>query len=62
MRRCALKGANGDAHHAVLCAAGYNLRWLLRWIASFVLFFRHLISIQDNRDDRENTVLVLSAA
>jgi hypothetical protein len=25
-----LQGATGDALHAVLCAAGYNLRWLLR--------------------------------
>jgi transposase, IS5 family len=30
MRRCWLKGQTGDALHAVLCAAGYNLRWLLR--------------------------------
>ena len=27
-----LKGQTGDALHAVLCAAGYNLRWLLRAI------------------------------
>ena len=33
MRRCWLKGADGDALHAVACAAGYNIRWLLRWIA-----------------------------
>jgi transposase, IS5 family len=33
MRRCWLKGQPGDAVHAVLCAAGYNLRWLLRAIA-----------------------------
>jgi IS5 family transposase len=32
MNRCHLKGANGDAIHAVLCAAGYNIRWLLRMI------------------------------
>ncbi|CAE6872681.1 hypothetical protein R75465_08389 [Paraburkholderia aspalathi] len=32
MRRCGLKGQTGDALHAVLCAAGYNLRWLLRAI------------------------------
>lgn len=30
MDRCWLKGQLGDALHAVLCAAGYNLRWLLR--------------------------------
>jgi IS5 family transposase len=32
MDRCHLKGAEGDALHAVLCAAGYNIRWLLRMI------------------------------
>ena len=30
MDRCWLQGASGDALHAVLCAAGYNLRWLMR--------------------------------
>jgi len=28
-----LKGAQGDSLHAVLCAAGYNIRWLLRMMA-----------------------------
>lgn len=31
--RCPLKGELGDSLHAVLCAAGYNLRWLLRMMA-----------------------------
>ena len=31
--RCWLQGALGDALHAISCAAGYNLRWLLRAIA-----------------------------
>ena len=30
MDRCWLRGQTGDALHAVLCAAGYNIRWLLR--------------------------------
>lgn len=30
MDRCWPKGQTGDAIHAVLCAAGYNLRWLMR--------------------------------
>ena len=34
MDRCWLQGALGDALHAVSCAAGYNLRWLLRAIAA----------------------------
>jgi IS5 family transposase len=33
MDRCHLKGEAGDRLHAVLCAAGYNIRWLLRMIA-----------------------------
>jgi IS5 family transposase len=33
MDRCWLPGATGDALHTVLCAAGYNLRWLLRAVA-----------------------------
>ena len=34
MDRCHLKGEIGDRLHAVLCAAGYNIRWLLRRIAA----------------------------
>ena len=33
MGRCWLGGSSGDAPHAVLCAAGFNIRWLLRAIA-----------------------------
>ena len=33
MDRCWLKGSIGDALHSISCAAGYNLRWLLRAIA-----------------------------
>ena len=32
MDRCWLQGATGDALHALSCAAGYNIRWLLRAI------------------------------
>ncbi len=51
MSRCWLKGAVGDAINAVLSAAGYNLRWLLRAVAAgtikpfyFVQILRRLIS------------------
>ena len=30
MQRCWLRGSEGDALHAVLCAAGFNIRWLMR--------------------------------
>jgi len=33
MDRCHLKGEIGDRLNTMLCAAGYNLRWLLRAIA-----------------------------
>jgi IS5 family transposase len=33
MNRCHLKGETGDRLHSVLCAAGYNIRWLLRMFA-----------------------------
>lgn len=33
MDRCWLNGGEGDALHAVLCTAGFNIRWLLRAIA-----------------------------
>jgi IS5 family transposase len=32
MNRCHLLDAQGDSLHAVLCAAGYNICWLLRMI------------------------------
>jgi len=32
LNRCHFKGSTGDALHAVLCAAGYNIHWLLRII------------------------------
>jgi hypothetical protein len=34
MDRCWLKGSKGDALHAVLCAAGFNIRWLMCRIAT----------------------------
>jgi len=30
MIRCHLRGSTGDALHAMACAAGYNIRWLMR--------------------------------
>jgi IS5 family transposase len=41
--RCHLKGEVGDRLHAVLCAAGYNIKWLLRMLAKKgVTFAKHL--------------------
>ncbi len=33
LRRKRLKAALRDALHVLACAAGYDLRWLQRWIA-----------------------------
>jgi len=47
MDRCWLKGQTGDALHAVLCAAGYNIRWLLRAIVRLGLkgLLLHLLAL-----------------
>ena len=47
MERCWLKGELGDALHAVLCAAGYNLRWLMRAVLRLGLkaFFLPLLAL-----------------
>ena len=57
MDRCWLQGQLGDALHTVLCAAGYNLRWLMRAIVrlglkalllrpQFVLFLARFLDIK----------------
>ncbi|CAJ0780006.1 IS5 family transposase [Ralstonia chuxiongensis] len=46
MRRCWLKGQTGDSLHAVMCAAGFNLRWLLRASVRLGLFMlAHLVAL-----------------
>ena len=48
MDRCWLQGALGDMLHTIGCAAGYNLRWLLRAIARLgirAVFLRLLQSV-----------------
>ena len=44
MNRCHLQGADGDGLHAALCAAGYNIHWLVRMIVKkgLTLFLRLL--------------------
>src|SRR5690606_38060164 len=60
MGRCWLKGAQGDALDAVLAAAGYNLRWLLRAIAEGrvnPVFLRVLHAWLARRIGRRNAVI-----
>lgn len=46
MDRCYLKGEKGDSLNAVLSAAGYNIRWLLRMIAKRDLAFLHRLYLR----------------
>ena len=41
MCRNFLKGALGDAMNPILAAAGFNIRWLMRWL---VVFWRWILS------------------
>lgn len=58
MDRCWLQGALGDALHCLSCAAGYNLRWLLRAIARLsigAVFLRLLqAALQQRRAARKS--------
>ena len=53
MDRCWLQGALGDALHSISCAAGYNLRWLMRAIVRlgispiFLRLLRQALSPRD---------------
>lgn len=73
MDRCWLKGQLGDALHAVLCAAGYNLRWLMRAMVRLGLapaflrsLLRWLVAVLSHRlpgtDDYKSSALALSGA
>ena len=53
MSRCWLKGALGDALHCISCAAGYNVRWLMRAIVAkgiksfgWLCLFKILMTLQ----------------
>jgi IS5 family transposase len=41
MSRNFLKGALGDSVNPILAAAGFNIRWLMRWL---VVFWRWILS------------------
>ena len=52
---CYLKGQTGDAIHAVLCAAGYNIKWLMQMILQkgikpflFLFFAKELQALFEN--------------
>ena len=65
MDRCWLQGALGDALHALSCAAGYNIRWLLRAIARLgpkLAFFRILQAVNGPASALKPLLRVLTAA
>lgn len=47
MRRTWFKGATGDALHVVLCAAGFNLKWLMRAIALYLPLFAVMVLMKN---------------
>ena len=58
MDRCWLQGALGDTLHCISCAAGYNLRWLLRAIARLgigAVFLRLLQAALSQRQPARTT-------
>ena len=61
MRRNFLKGTLGDAMNPILAATGFNICWLMRWIA---LFWRLVLSgalrplNQIRLDSRREPILV----
>lgn len=57
MRRCHLKGQLGDALNAVLAAAGYNLRWLMRWLLLFWAWIWVLALNPSSQDESERPIL-----
>ena len=57
MRRCHLKGQLGDALNAVLAAAGYNLRWLMRWLMLFYAWILASVMSWSDGQDGETPLL-----
>lgn len=61
MDRCPLKGEGGDRLHAVLCAAGYNIKWLLRMIAKKGVPFLHALFLRLKKGSLQNEFLAVLA-
>ena len=57
-----LKGALGDALHAVLCGAGHNLRLLIRKLLPFCARIRAVLLAMMDALGRESTTLLAHAA
>ena len=57
MRRCHLKGQLGDALNVVLAAAGYNLKWLMRWLLLFCAWILAVLTAQVLQRNRQNGLL-----
>lgn len=60
MDRCHLKGGTGDRLHAVLCAAGYNIRWLLRMIAKKGVAFLNKLYLRLQKWGRLTSINVIA--
>jgi len=61
MDRCHLKGEEGDRLYAVLCAAGYNFKWLLRMIAKKGVPFLQILFLRLKKGTAMRTILTALA-
>lgn len=57
MRRCWLRGEHGDARHTILCAAGHNLRFLMRAIRLFCVWILGWPTVKPERRKAKNSSL-----
>ncbi len=59
MQRCWLKGQIGDALHAISCALGFNIRWLMRAIVRLgcKLFLRSFFCVASSQPNPKNGLL-----
>jgi hypothetical protein len=62
LNRNPLKGALGDALHAVLCGAGHNIRLLLSLLRLFAAYLRATMLAWPGQSDRDHGCQVALAA
>ena len=58
LERSHLAGPDGDAINVILCAAGHNMRLLIRWIRLLVLIVLTQILSQDDKKPPQKLIHV----
>lgn len=62
LRRNWLKGAQGDAFHALLCGCGHNLRMILRKLRLLLALILVRLQVQTANDDRDGHQLIAACS